>query len=100
MSITHLSRMQNAALALFVSSVAMTVSTAGADTRTTAATTELPQQKQAAAACVPIHRPKHTIRRCGCAPTALASISSVDVAEILRLLTGDRGCQSATVHRK
>jgi hypothetical protein len=93
MSIRHVFPLQTAALVISVT-VGMTVSAANADSPTTAASARLPQQKQAAAACVPIHRPKHTIRRCGCTPSALAGVSSVDAAEILRLLTGDHGCRA------
>lgn len=52
------------------------------------------QSGQAAPACVTLKRPKHTIRKCGCAPGAISSVASIDVAEMLRLLTGDHGCRT------
>jgi hypothetical protein len=50
---------------------------------------------------VPIDRPKHTINKCGCTPSAFSDVGSIDAAEILHLLTGgDSGCRSPAMPRK
>lgn len=98
MSISHVSHIRNAALAVFAfGTVAVAASAATADPELAVASARASQQKQATATCNPISRPKHTINRCGCTPNAVASISSVDTAEIIRLLTGgDHACRGAT----
>ncbi len=103
MSIRHASHTRHLAIALFVSTiVGMTLSAASADSPTapTQAARIARQPRQPVAACRTIDRPKHTIRKCGCASSPLSGIASIDGAEILSLLTGDQGCRSLVAPRK
>jgi hypothetical protein len=96
MSIRHVDRISKAAASLFVfSSVALTVSTVSADSSTHAEAARSAQRlNPTSAVCTTIDRPKHVIRRCTCTPSPISNVASIDAAEILRLLTGERGCQS------
>lgn len=98
MSIHHVSRMRNTAMVVFVSTtLAMALSTATADSSSPRGAR---QAKPREAACTRIERPKHTISKCRCSTGALSGMTSIDAAEIIRLLTGDQGCRNPTVPRK
>lgn len=56
--------------------------------------------KKPVGACVIADRPKHTIRRCGCASGAFVGVRSIDAREVLRLLTGDQGCRNPAQPRQ
>jgi len=72
-------------------------------TRTTTAATstardarELSRKAQATAEpCQVMERPKHTIRKCRCDTGDLAGVTSIDAAEIIRLLLGGQTCQAS-----
>lgn len=92
MSNRHFCRTSAAVSFLFF---AFVLSTAIADPSTRADATRGAQRpERISVACRTIDRPKYSIRKCACTPSALANVGSIDAAEILRLLTGDRGCQS------
>jgi hypothetical protein len=94
MSIRNVCRNSNIAASFVLFTVVLTLSTASADSTARPATARGEQPlKHTDTACSTIDRPKYRIRKCACTPSALAKVGSIDAAEILRLLTGDRGCQ-------
>ncbi len=103
MSTHHVSCIRNTAVALFMCiATGMTPKTATADSTTTSAhdARGAQQSEQPDAACIKIDRPKHTISRCKCATGALSGMTSIDAAEIVRLLTGDYGCRNPVASHK
>lgn len=96
MSIHHISRMRNAAIAVFVSATVLSTASADSTASSTDSVQSAHQPKERVAACRTIDRPKHTIRVCPCSPSAFSGVASIDAGEILRLLTGDHSCRSTT----
>lgn len=58
------------------------------------------QRRSAAGACRVIDRPKHKIVQCDCSSDPLASISSVDMAAMLRLFVGNPRCRAPVAARE
>jgi len=56
--------------------------------------------ERAASSCRVIDRPKHAIVYCDCSSDPLASVSSVDVAAILRLFVGSPRCHAPLAARQ
>lgn len=98
MSVRYIAHAAKAALALLAFTVALAV--ANADSSVSAAARPTAKQvQQSASACTIVERPKHTIRKCRCSPSTFSEVASIDVAEMLRLLTRASSCQAPALTR-
>lgn len=99
MSLRYIAHAARAAIVLLTFTVALTV--ANADSTVSAGERPPTKQMQSSGnACTVAQRPKHTIRRCRCSPSTFYSVTSIDLAEMLRLLTRASSCQAPALARK
>ena len=99
MSVRYIAHAPSAAMVLLAFTVALTV--ANADSGVSAGERAPAKQMQSSGnACTIVERPKHTIRRCRCSPSTFYSVTSIDLAEMLRLLTRASSCQAPALARK
>lgn len=96
MLIHHISVVRKAAIVVFVSATILNTASADSAAIHTESRQGIRGPNQPAAACSTTDRPKHTIRRCPCTPSAFSGVGSIDAGEILRLLTRDHSCRSST----
>jgi hypothetical protein len=93
MSVRYIAHAASAAVVLLALTISLAV--ANADSSVSAGARPTAKQVQpSASACTIVERPKHTIRKCRCSSNTFSNVASVDLAEMLRLLTRASSCQA------